>query len=239
MKKRLQEYLRKQSFHPDLLSILINPFFFIRSNLKKNIKSLAPELQGRLLDFGCGRKPYEKLFNIQQYIGIDIEHSGHSHENSKVDVFYDGERIPFPNEYFDALFCSEVIEHIFEPEKSLIELNRVLKKDAKIIITVPFAWNEHEVPYDNARFTSFGIAKMLERCGFEILQLKKSGNFARVLWQLWNLYIFEFFKPLGKAGYVLSLLFIAPSNLMGAILLPLFPKNNSLYFNNVILAKKN
>lgn len=238
MKNNIQKYLKKQSFHPDLISIFINPFFLIRRSLKKNIASLAPQLHGKLLDFGCGRKPYEELFSVEQYIGIDIEQSGHSHVNSKVDIFYDGETVPFPNEHFDALFCSEVFEHIFEPEKSLAELNRVLKKDARILITVPFVWNEHEVPYDNARFTSFGISKMLERCGFEVIELRKSGNFARVLWQLWNLYIFELFKPLGKAGYLLSLLFIAPSNLIAVIVLPLLPKNTTLYFNNVVLAKK-
>jgi SAM-dependent methyltransferase len=234
----LIRFLKNQSFQPGVLSVFLNPFFFIRRGLYLNIRSLAPQLKGRLLDFGCGRKPFENLFTVEKYIGVDIEQSGHDHSNSKVDVFYDGKTIPFPNENFDSLFCTEVIEHLFEPDALLQEMNRVLKPGARALFTVPFCWNEHEVPYDYGRYSSFGITHLLNRNGFKVVTLKKSGNFARVVLQLTTLYIFEVFRPLKRFGYLLSLLFITPLNLIGSLLLLILPKNQSMYFNNVILAEK-
>lgn len=235
---RLITYLKHQSFHPDLLSLFINPFFFIRHALRKNIRQYIPELKGKLLDFGCGRKPFEKLFNVTEYVGVDMEATGHDHANSKVDVYYDGKHLPFGDEYFDSLFCSEVLEHIFDADKILPEIRRVLKPGAKALITVPFAWNEHEMPFDYARYTEPGIKHLLEKNGFKVLAQKKSGNFARTIFQLWALYFFELFRKLGRPGYILSLLFIAPINIVGSIVLILFPKNQSLYFTNIVLAEK-
>jgi hypothetical protein len=54
-------YLHQQ-FFPGLISVFINPFYFIRKHLVRKVALFAPELSGRLLDFGCGTKPYEVLF---------------------------------------------------------------------------------------------------------------------------------------------------------------------------------
>ena len=238
MPMKLISYLRHQSFQPGFLSVFFNPFYFIRRPLFKNIRQLAPMLKGRLIDLGCGRKPYEDLFSVTEYIGVDIETSGHDHSLSKVDVYYDGKTIPFDNDSFDSGFCSEVIEHVFNPDEIFTELHRVLKPNAVLLLTVPFCWNEHETPYDYGRYTSFGLPYLLEKHGFKVLELRKTGNFARVIWQLQTLYIFECFKKFNKIGYVLALLFIVPLNILGVILLPLAPKNKSLFFNNVVLAEK-
>ncbi len=232
------QYLQQQSFQPGFFSLFINPFFFIRQSLYKGIKQFAPSLKGKLIDFGCGRKPFENLFSVSQYVGVDIEQTGHDHRHSKIDVYYDGRHIPFPDATFDSLFCSEVLEHVFNPDDILPEIHRVLKQDALALITVPFVWNEHEVPYDYARYSSFGITHLLEKNGFKVIELKKSGNFARVVAQLRALYCFELFRKWGKAGYLISLLFIAPINIFGSIFIPLLPVNRSLYFNNIVLAQK-
>ena len=235
---RLFHLLKKQSFQPNVLSLFLNPLYFIRRCLFRGIREFAPHLKGKLLDFGCGRKPFENLFTVAEYIGLDMEQTGHDHRNSKVDVYYDGKNIPFPDETFDALFCSEVLEHVFNPDEILQEINRVLKKGAPALITVPFCWNEHEVPYDYARYSSFGITHLLQKNGFRVIELKKTGNFVRVIAQLQTLYIFECFSKWGKIGYALSLLFIAPANILGSIFIPLLPVNKTLYFNNIILAEK-
>ena len=235
---RIVKYLKHQSFQPDILSLFLNPFFFIRYSYYKNIKRFIPQLKGKLLDFGCGRKPFEDLFTVEKYIGVDLQNTGHDHKHSKVDVYYDGKHLPFDNETFDSLFCSEVLEHIFDADKILPEINRVLKPGAKALITVPFSWIEHETPYDYARYSSFGIKYLLEKNGFKIEEHKKCGTFARVNFQNWALYFFELFKKWGMTGYILSLLFIAPINIIGSLLLIIMPKNETLYFTNIILAEK-
>lgn len=231
-------FLKHQSFQPGLASIFLNPFYLIRRRLFHHIRELAPSLQGRLLDFGCGRKPFENLFNVSEYLGVDVEQTGHDHSNSKVDVFYNGTTLPFDNDSFDALFCSEVLEHVFNPDEILPEISRVLKPGARALITVPFCWNEHEVPYDYARYSSFGIQHLLEKHGFRVIELRKSGHFTEVIFQLWALYFFELFKKWGRTGYAISLLFIVPINIAGIPVGRIFPRNHSLYFNNIVLAEK-
>jgi SAM-dependent methyltransferase len=237
MPATLRTFLFRQSFQPGLPGVLLNPFYFIRRNLYLHIRKSAPVLKGRLLDFGCGRKPYENLFTVSEYVGLDMEQSGHDHRNSKVDVFYDGKHIPFPDASFDALFCSEVLEHVFDPDLVLAEIRRVLKPGANALLTVPFSWNEHEVPFDYARYSTFGIRHLLERHGFEVLEVQRSGNFVLVSFQLWALYFYESFKRWGTAGKLLSMVFIIPINIMGSIFRLLLPKNDSLYFNSVVIAK--
>lgn len=239
MKQMLKSFWLKQSFQPGIMGVFINPFYFIRRGLYKYIKQLAPRLKGKLMDFGCGRKPYENLFSVNEYIGVDIEKSGHDHALSKVDVYYDGKTIPFPAETFDSIFCSEVLEHVFNLDEMLMELNRVLKKGGQMLITVPFCWNEHETPYDFGRYSSFGIKHALQQRGFEVVEYYKSGNFARVIAQLGTLYIYSLFNTKSKVlNYLGSMLFIMPLHLAALVLLLLMPRNSSLYFNNIVLVRK-
>ncbi len=231
-------FLKFQSFYPNILSIFINPFYFIRRGLSRHIKNFAPLLKGRLLDFGCGRKPYRNYFDVAEYIGVDILETGHDHKLSEADIYYDGKNLPFPDNHFDSLFCSEVLEHVFNVDEVLPEINRVLKTGSKALITTPFCWNEHEIPFDYARYTSFGIKDLLQRNGFKVIRLEKSGNFARVNIQLWALYFYELFSRFKTTGYILSLIFIIPINLIGSIICLVLPVNKSLYFNNIIIAEK-
>ncbi len=238
MSNRIYQYLQHQSFQPDIMGIFVNPFYFIRKGLYRNIRRYAPTLTGKMLDFGCGRKPFENLFTVVEYTGLDLAVTGHDHRSSKVDVYYDGKHIPFPDDTFDSLFCSEVFEHVFDPDLILPEIRRVLKNGAPALITVPFCWNEHEVPFDYARYSSFGIKHLLEKNGFEVMEQKKSGSFVQVSFQLWALYFFELFRSWGRIGRAICMLFIIPVNITGVIFSLLLPKNDTLYFNNIILARK-
>lgn len=236
--KNLLPFLMRQSFQPGFFGFLINPFFLIRAPLFKKIELLSKQLKGNLLDFGCGRKPYENLFVVDSYVGVDVRISGHDHRNSKIDVFYDGKVLPFPDECFDSLISFEVLEHVFNPDQIMLELNRVLKTNGRILISVPFCWNEHEIPFDYARYSSFGIKSLLERHGFDVLEVHKTGNFFLVIIQLVILSIFELFKPLRRAGFVLTLLFSIPLSLIGFVVWKIPVNNPEMYFNTVILAKK-
>ena len=63
-----------KGFNPPLRS----PYYFIRIELLKKVAEYATQLQGKLLDFGCGQKPYKSLFtNVSEYIGLDFENEGH------------------------------------------------------------------------------------------------------------------------------------------------------------------
>ncbi|MDR0505241.1 MAG: methyltransferase domain-containing protein [Dysgonamonadaceae bacterium] len=242
MYKRFHKYYLRQRFFPDLLSIVINPFYFCRKLLLKQVRLSAPELSGKLLDFGCGSKPYRSLFTqVDEYIGMDIENKSHDHKNEDIDVFYDGNNIPFEDNTFDSILASEVLEHVPNIDKTLSEWRRVLKPNGKLIATVPFVWQEHEMPYDFRRFTSNGIEQLLTEYGFNIIQNRKVGSFFEVLVQMTMMYLHSIFYTKNK--YILNLfinaIFVFPVCLIGILLVAVFPKKQILYFDTIITAKNN
>ena len=228
----------------DILAIFFNQNYLIRKELFKNIKSLSKDLSGVLLDFGCGSKPYEKLIlswgGVVKYIGVDIEESGHTHENEKIDFFWDGKRLPFENSSFDSVLCSEVLEHVFEPDDTLQEIKRVLKDGGKILLTIPFFWEEHEIPYDYARYSSYGIKYLLDKNGFRIVKMQKCGNSVQVVFQIINCCLEKYILKIKNLfiRYVAIALFGMPLNVLGIIFSLVLPKNDRIYFNNIILAEK-
>jgi len=237
---KLIDFYKRQLFFVNFASIFINPNYFFRKGLLKYIRKEAPDLSGRLLDFGSGRKPWKSLFKVDEYIGVDIAESGHDHRDSLVDFYYDGHTIPFENRSFDSIFASDVFEHLFNLDEILDELYRVLKQEGQMLVTIPFAWNEHEVPYDFARYTSFGIRSIMEKHGFEIVRLHKTGSGFETVCQLFNTYIIENIFPKNKALRTLLMIIITgPMTLLAVLLNYILPdKNKSWYLGMVLLLKK-
>lgn len=232
-------YLLKEQYNPSFLGLFINPFFFARLAIFKNIKLYSAEIYGTTLDIGCGSKPYSRLFHTDKYIGMDVEVTGHKHADSKIDVYYDGLTFPFPDEYFDSAVCFEVLEHVFNPDLFLKEANRVLKPGGTAVFTVPFIWDEHEQPYDYARYSSFGLKFLFGEYGFKIIENRKYLCDLRLLFLLFNTYIYKVIRKMlpGKLSFIIILPITTMSNLLGCIFY-LFPKNSDLYYGNIFLLKK-
>jgi SAM-dependent methyltransferase len=237
----LKALFKKQTFNPGVIGFFTNPFFFARRSLYDNIVKLAPYIKGETLDVGCGQKPYKHLFQSTKYIGIEVQQEGHDHTNEDVDVFYDGKRIPFDDNHFDSAITSQVLEHVFEPDAFLTEICRVLKPEGRLLLTVPFVWDEHEQPYDYARYSSFGLKYLLEKNGFQVVTHIKSLNDTRVIFQLINGYIFKktiYLRSNPKVSLVVSIFLNAWVNVLGLVFGFILPKNNDLYLDNIILVKK-
>ena len=238
MRKLLRSFKYKQDFNTTFAGILVNPYFLVRYNILKGIKKLSSDFNGgRLLDFGCGSKPYKSYFKVDEYIGLDTDNSGHSHKNENIDILYDGKKIPFDDNSFDYIFSSEVLEHVFTIDEIMHELNRVLKNNGKMLITLPFVWNEHEQPYDFARYTSFGIKSILEKNGFEIVEFIKSTNFIETVFQMFTAYLYQSIVPKGLRS-ISTLLLVAPINFIGILLGKILPDDKTYYLTNIVLCKK-
>lgn len=234
-----KEVKHREDFKPGFLGLFINPFYFARKGLYKHMSDLSKSLNGNLIDVGCGRKPYRALFKVDSYLGLDMENPGHSHENEDIDVYYDGKTFPFDDNHFDSALCNQVLEHVFNPDEFLSEIARVLKPGAKLLLTVPFAWDEHEQPFDFARYSSFGLSHLMEKHGFEIVEHRKSVNDARALAQLWNTFIYK--QTLSKSGVInllSTLVLIAPVNIFWSLIWPIFGKSKDFYLDNIILVQK-
>jgi SAM-dependent methyltransferase len=236
--KKIKTYFYQQNFQPGLLGLFINPFYFVRRGLFVHLRKIAHYIHGDVLDVGCGRKPYGALFNVKQYIGMDVEVSGHAHENSEVDIYYDGRTFPFTAGSFDSVIMTEVLEHTFDPDAMLSEANRVLRQNGFLLLTVPFIWIEHEQPYDFARYSSFGLKYLMDKHGFEMIVLEKSVSDIRLIFQLLILYCLN--KGVKKSLFFrigVAILF-SPLTIIAEVLSLILPEYSDLYLTNVVLAKK-
>lgn len=238
MIKHIKSVYRRQMFFPGLLGIFVNPFYFARSGLRDAMTEFAPMLSGRLLDVGCGTKPYRSLFAVDAYIGLDID-SETSHKRGGADYLYDGNTFPFADASFDSILCNQVLEHVFNPDEFLGEIVRVLKPGGKLLLTVPFVWDEHEQPYDYARYSSFGLRALLEKQGLKVLQHKKLGADASILFQLANAYLFKITQGLPRSfKLLLTSSVMAFINVLGLFARRLLPNNPDLFLDHVVLAEK-
>lgn len=238
MIKKLKQLYINEQFNPKLIGLFINPFYFARKGLYQNISELILSLNGKLLDIGCGTKPYKNISNVDEYIGLEIDDEG-NRLHQFADVFYDGKTIPFQDKEFDSILSNQVFEHVFNPNNFLREVNRITKIGGLFLITVPFVWDEHEQPFDYARYSSFGLKHILSENGFEIVELRKSNNGIEVIFQLINDYIYKI--TLSKNVYfnlITTLILMAPINIVGLILSKILPKNDDLYLDNIVLSKK-
>ena len=130
--------------------------------------------KGSLLDIGCGNKPYEEMFNenIDKYTGCDVVQSS----LNKVDILCEATNIPLKNNSFNTVFSTQVIEHVADHQEMIREAHRLLKDEGVFILSGPLYWHLHEEPYDFFRFTKHGFRFILEKNGFEILEILSNGG---------------------------------------------------------------
>jgi len=216
--------------------------YLVRNRLLKGLSRHVHRLNGRMLDFGCGAKPYKAIINVEQYIGLDFPSEGHDHTNEVIDVFYDGKTIPFEDNYFDSIFSSEVFEHVFNLEEMMLELFRVLKPGGIILVTCPFAIGEHEQPNDFARYTSFALKHMMQKSGFEVVHYEKLGGSIDAIVQLRLTYfqrnIMPFFEKIPILRSLIRKTTNTWMNTYANIHGKIFPLSDDLYLNNLIVCRK-
>jgi SAM-dependent methyltransferase len=166
--------------------------FWIRRSIVRHLRRAAPELHGQLLDVGCGYMPYRELLisesgRISEYLGLDLVDNP-IHDNAP-DLTWDGRRIPLEDASVDGALCTEVLEHCPDPPSVLSEIHRVLRPNGVLVFTVPFVWPLHEAPNDFARYTPWGLAKLLTDAGFTDLDLRPLGGWEASLAQMIGLWV--------------------------------------------------
>jgi SAM-dependent methyltransferase len=149
-------------------------------DLQRDLCEVAGRLEGRVLDVGCGQQPYRAwLTRAREYVGVYVE------PGAGVDaVISPGEAWPLPDASFDAVLCTQVLEHDSDPSHTLDEISRVLVPGGTGVISVPFAYNEHMAPHDYRRWSAVGVsADVATR--FEVVEIRKQGLVGSLLGALW------------------------------------------------------
>lgn len=171
----------------EIKNILINQIH------DRQLKQYASKyLSGRLIDIGCGTKPYKNLLApyVSEHVGCD--HKGTLHDKSNIDLFGTAYDIPVKDTSFDSAICTAVFEHLEKPEKALFECYRVLKPEGMTIYSVPFIWHLHEEPRDFFRYSKYGLKYLFEKVGFEIIEIKALSGFWVTFGQLFVYNLFRF-----------------------------------------------
>lgn len=199
--------------------------YLVLSELSKHIQEAVAELTGnslRILDVGCGVKPYLPFFKYKaaSYIGVDTSLA------PNVDIICVAEQLPFTDESSDVVICTQVLEHVNDPQKVLKEMHRVLKREGTLILSTHGIWRKHN-PQDCWRWTDMGLKKIL--APFREVEVKNCGGAILCFFQILNLYIS--WLPIGKSPLHLI------SNVLGKYLDKIY-HNGSLVINYLVVAKK-
>ncbi len=153
---------------------IFHPQYLVNEHLRKTVKSkfinrLSENDHVRILDVGCGLKPYQYLAPSADWFGIDVI------EGPSVDLVINGSsKWELDDNTFDAILCTEVLEHAVSPELVIEEIWRVLKPNGIALITSPFVYGVHGEPSDFRRYTQFGLVKAADR--FQVSEFGMLGG---------------------------------------------------------------
>lgn len=154
----------------------------LRFYLKSFSEKVKKENAERILDLGCGAKPYEGIFPYaKSFIGFDVE------KNERVDVVGFNWDLPFQDNEFDALISTQVLEHTAKIPETIAEIRRVVKPGGLVYISVPLTFPEHGIPYDFYRFTRYGLMEVFK--DFEIIYITPHNGYIATMFRLLNAFL--------------------------------------------------
>lgn len=238
MKQRLKQWIARQQYAPGRLGWIVNPFFLARRALWLEMTRLLPRMHGVLLDVGCGSQPYRELARVDRYVGLDYDVPDRR-EAAVADLFYDGGVFPVADADYDSVLCTQVLEHVFNPDQFLGEISRCMRPNGVLVLSVPFVWDEHSQPHDCARYSTFGLRAMFARAGLEIEEHTHTLNDGRVLVQLGLAYLYKITLTRWTwVNLLTTVLIMAPLNLLGILLGWVSPRNPDFYLDHVVWARK-
>jgi SAM-dependent methyltransferase len=184
-----------------------------------------------ILDMGAGVRAQTRkgTFKKASYVSVDID------QNYNISAVADIHFLPFKDSSFDAVICTQVLEHVRDPIRSCEELYRVMKLGGLVFITLPFVWREHAKPVDFWRFTSFGCYNLLKEAGFSHIEIVSNGGYFIVLDYILRRLGYRLFGQ--TFGRVIAILY-KPIGLMLYGLDKLFPHNDFSINFSVTAAKE-
>jgi SAM-dependent methyltransferase len=144
------------------------------SRFIKTAASQIPE-SSLIFDAGAGSSPYLRYLHRHRYQSSDIQ------PGNNVTFVADLHHLPISDRRYDAVICTQVLEHVQYPQKVLDELFRVLRPGGAIFLTAPQGWGLHQEPHHYFNFTSYGLQLLFRDAGFRDISINERGG---ILWYL-------------------------------------------------------
>jgi SAM-dependent methyltransferase len=142
------------------------PTYAVRAPIVRWLREQAEEAHDafgdyRVLDVGCGAKPYEPLFatHASSYVGVDPV------DNPRAELRGPVEDLPVEDGAFDVILCNQVLEHCDDPVKAVAELRRVTAPGGRVLVTTHGVMPYHPSPTDYWRWTHAGLEKLFTENG--------------------------------------------------------------------------
>ena len=166
--KRLSEKLKYCPLHPQ---------WHIFRHEKKQFKIISKQLDGNILDIGCGHQNITKFINPEsEYTGLDYYTTSTEWYGSTPDIYGDALQLPVHTNTFDSILLLDVLEHLEDPDLCIQEIHRVLRPKGKLIIQVPFVYPLHDAPRDFQRWTIYGLQKLAKKHAFKVTDTTTLGT---------------------------------------------------------------
>ncbi|MFL5963576.1 MAG: class I SAM-dependent methyltransferase [Gaiellaceae bacterium] len=140
-----------------------SPTWVVRHALAEWLRAQAAELESRapvrVLDVGCGPKPYYPFFAhvSSEYIGVDVV------ENPAAELRGPIEALPVEDGSFDVVLCTQVLEHSDDPAQAVRELRRVTAPGGRVLASTHGVQVYHPSPVDYWRWTHEGLRRLFEQ----------------------------------------------------------------------------
>ncbi len=162
----------------------------VRHALARWLRAQAAELRAgprvRILDVGCGVKPYYPFFRdvASEYVGVDVV------ENPVAELLGPVEALPVEDESFDVVLCTQVLEHSDDPAQAVRELRRVTRPGGRVLASTHGVQVYHPSPVDYWRWTHAGLRRLFEtNAGWSSVEVTPAAGTASALAMLLGTFV--------------------------------------------------
>ena len=185
-----EDYLRQR-----LLPRRRDPHFLAFADLLGVVQPFASALpaSAKVFDYGCGGAPYEVLFaHCAEYVRADLVPGPKVQRRLRADGMSDE-----PDNHYDGVLSTQVLEHVPDPLAYLREVRRVLRPGGMALITTHGMFEEHGCPHDYHRWTIIGLERLARQANLDIVDTRKLTTQIRGAVQLVH-YLVETLRLPGK-----------------------------------------